>query len=218
MPLVSRRRRLLLGLLYLCLLTGGWLAGDWLAGWAVVDLRPSNEPLIHRFVMLSTGVYVAASALPFVPGAEIGLALILAFGARIAVLVYAAMVAALLLAFLAGRFVPPAACAALFAFLGLNRARDLVLTMAPLDARGRLEFLIARAPTRAVPFLLRHRYLAIAVLFNLPGNTLVGGGGGIALAAGMSGLFALLPYALTVALAVAPVPLVVLVTGYMPGG
>ena len=61
-----------------------------------------------------------------------------------------------------------------------------------------------------VPVLLRHRYLALGVAFNLPGNTLLGGGGGIALAAGMSGLYPLLAYVAVVAIAVAPVPLLVL--------
>jgi len=56
---------------------------------------------------------------------------------------------------------------------------------------------------------LRHRYLALAVLFNLPGNMLIGGGGGIALIAGMSGLYRSTNYFITVTLAVAPVPLII---------
>jgi hypothetical protein len=48
------------------------------------------------------------------------------------------------------------------------------------------------------------------VAVTLPGNTLLGGGGGIALAAGMSGVYRLPTYVATVAVAVAPVPLLVL--------
>jgi hypothetical protein len=47
------------------------------------------------------------------------------------------------------------------------------------------------------------------VALNLPGNTLLGGGGGIALMAGLSGLYPMPAYLTTVAIAVAPVPLLV---------
>jgi hypothetical protein len=86
----------------------------------------------------------------------------------------------------------------------------LVLRIAPLSAHARVDLLIAHAPRRILPFLLRHRYLALFVALNLPGNTLIGGGGGIALAAGMSGIFPIGPYLMTIAIAVAPVPLLIL--------
>ena len=210
------RRRLALGAVYLTLLLGGWLAGQWLLELAVMDVRPSTEHRAHAMIVSATVAYVLASAVPFVPGAEIGFALLVAFGARLAVLVYAAMVAALTLAFLVGRFVPSRATAALFDHLGAHRARDLVLQMAPLEPAARAALLSARAPRRIVPALLRHRYLALAVALNLPGNSLLGGGGGIALAAGMSGLYPVPATLLTVALAVAPLPALVLVTGWVP--
>jgi len=50
------------------------------------------------------------------------------------------------------------------------------------------------------------RYLALMVLFNLPCNSMLGGGG-IALAAGMSGLFSFPRSVGTVLIAIAPVPL-----------
>jgi hypothetical protein len=64
-----------------------------------------------------------------------------------------------------------------------------------------------------VPFLLRHRYLALAIALNLPGNFLLGGGGGIALLAGVSRLYAVPGFLATVTCAVAPVPLAVLMFG-----
>jgi hypothetical protein len=91
--------------------------------------------------------------------------------------------------------------------LGLERAQELVLRMAPLGPEARQALLLERARARLLPGLVRHRHLALALAFNLPGNALIGGGGGIALAAGMSGLYPWLHYLLTVALAVAPVPL-----------
>lgn len=200
------RRRWVLIALYLTLVAGGLLAGAWVGEATVVELRPSNELQIHAFIMAATSTYVLASAVPFVPGAEIGLGLILALGARIVPLIYLSTVTALTLAYVVGRMVPARATAAAFGWLGLNRARQLVLQIAPLDTSQRVALLVERAPQRLIPLLLRHRYIALALAFNLPGNSLIGGGGGIALAAGMSRLFPVLPYLLTVGLAVAPVP------------
>jgi hypothetical protein len=69
-----------------------------------------------------------------------------------------------------------------------------------------------KAPPGVLPFLLRHRFIALAVAINLPGNILIGGGGGIAMFAGMSGIFPFPMYLLTIVLAVAPVPLILSVT------
>ncbi|MCK5205042.1 MAG: hypothetical protein KAR15_14265, partial [Desulfobacterales bacterium] len=56
-------------------------------------------------------------------------------------------------------------------------------------------------------FLSKYRYLTIAVLFNVPGNYLIGGGGGISLACGISRSISWKWFLLTVILAVSPVPL-----------
>jgi len=207
-------RVLLLAALYTGLVAGGWLLGNWLVTDSVrLDIRPGNEPEVHALIMGSTALYVLASALPFVPGAEIGIALIMMLGTRIIPLVYASMVLALSLSYLMGRLIPARAVASSFGYFGLMRAQDLVLRLAPLGAEERLELLVAHAPRRALPFLLQHRYLALAVALNLPGNTLIGGGGGIALVAGMSGIFPVGAYLTTIVVAVAPVPLILLSVG-----
>lgn len=211
-----RRRLVALFLLYAALIGGGWLLGHWLTEWAIMDIRPSNEPEIHRMVMLVSAVYVVASAVPFVPGAEIGFSMIAVLGSRIAVLVYACMVLALTLAYAVGRFVPARVTAALLGGLGMERGRRMILRTAELDPDDRLALFMARSPHRILPFLLRHRYIALALALNLPGNTVLGGGGGLALAAGMSGLFAPLRFVATILLAVAPLPALILLTGYQP--
>lgn len=207
-------RSLLLAGVYFSLVAAGWFAGRALLDFWASDVLPGAARRPWTLLLTATVIYVLASAIPFVPGAEIGLGLLLMFGDRVAVLVYAAMVLALSLAYLVGRFVPTAWIARLFARLGQHRARDLVLDMAPLDPGQRAELLSARAPRRVVPFLLRHRYLALAVVLNLPGNSLLGGGGGIALAAGMSRLYSVPAFLTTVALAVAPIPAVVLLVSF----
>jgi hypothetical protein len=80
-----------------------------------------------------------------------------------------------------------------------------------MDERAR--FIAENAPARWVPFLLRHRYIALALLINTPGNVVLGGGGGIAFAAGASRLFSTGGFLVTIVLAVAPVPLAFLLFG-----
>ncbi|NDW52800.1 hypothetical protein [Aliiroseovarius sp. PrR006] len=157
--------------------------------------------------MTAMVVFVIASATPFVPGAEIGFGLILLFGGKIAPLVYLGMVAALFLAFSIGRLLPLSWLAAFFQYVGLERAHKFVLKQHSKSPRQRLEALTENVPNRFADLLLRHRYLLIIVVLNLPGNSLIGGGGGIALLAGISGLFSMTKMALTVAIAVAPIPL-----------
>ena len=178
-----------------------------------LEIRPSNEDAVHRTIMISAAAYALLLAIPFVPGVEIGLALIAMLGPPIAVLVYLCTLAGLTLAYVVGRLIPLRILIHLAHDCHLERTRELLETIAPMDKQQKLEFLIARAPKRFVPFLLRYRYVALAVALNIPGNYLIGGGGGIALFAGISRLFAAPAFMLTIVLAVAPVPLAVLYFG-----
>jgi hypothetical protein len=199
-------RRIGVVAVYALVLIGGGYLGTFLMQVSDIDIRPINEPAVHRMIMASAVAFATASAMPFVPGAEIGLAMIFILGGKIAPLVYFCMVFALSASFLTGLLVPARRTAAFFGFLGLTRARDLVIRLDDLAPADRLAALFADAPGRFVPFMLRHRYLALIVLINVPGNSLIGGGGGIAFAAGLSGLFGFQRYLAAVALAVLPVP------------
>lgn len=209
-----RARWLILILIYLALLIGGWIVGRELVELVAFDVGPYNQARLNALIATALGAYVVTSATPFVPGAEIGFGLILLFGARIAVLVYSGMVLALIVSFLIGRFLPPTLVARCFGYFGLVRARDLVLHVAPLRGIARLDFLTAEAPRRLVPYMLRHRYLTLILLLNIPGNSIVGGGGGIALTAGLSGLYSFPAYLGSVLIAVAPIPSMFLITAY----
>lgn len=173
-----------------------------------LHLRASNEPMLHKAVMTAMVVYILLMIIPFMPAAEIGLGMLLLFGSRIAFLVYVSTVVALLISYIVGRLLPLDFTARAFGLLGLTRAREFVNRMALLSPMERITQATREAPGRLGPALLRHRFIALAVLFNLPGNVLIGGGGGIALMAGMSRLFPFTGYLLAVACAVAPVPLV----------
>ncbi|MEL7345144.1 MAG: hypothetical protein AAFN59_09840 [Pseudomonadota bacterium] len=191
------------------------------ATWAVhllrealnLEIMPENEQAVHRAIMLGSLAYIGLLALPFVPGAEIGLAMLTAFGPAIAPLVYTATVAAMMLAFTIGRFLPITALAQVFKALRMRRAADLITRAAPLSDEARLQMLLDGAPPRLVALALRRRYIALAIAVNIPGNAIIGGGGGIMIMTGMSGLFSPLATALTIAIAVSPVPLVIMFLG-----
>lgn len=170
-------------------------------------LMPVDPSMIEKIIILSLLAYVLLMSLPFLPGAEIGLALLTAFGGAIAPAVYVATILALTLAFAVGRFVPCEVTARWLAAFGLKRGAALVRQLggeAPGDAA---DFIARRTESPFLRGLLRYRYVALALLINMPGNVILGGGGGLALAAGLSRAFHPALFALTVAIAVMPVPL-----------
>ncbi|MEJ6395036.1 hypothetical protein V8J82_17370 [Gymnodinialimonas sp. 2305UL16-5] len=166
----------------------------------------SRGPMQTGVMVLALTLYAALIAIPFVPGIEVGLALMVLRGASIAPAVYFATLLGLGLAFLVGRFMPDIVLVRLLRDLRLRRAADLCAQFSALAPAHRQEWLAARLPTWLAMPLVRHRYLSLAVLLNVPGNALLGGGGGLLLVAGLSRMFSPQGTLLTVALAVLPVP------------
>ena len=202
--------RLLLLLAFLAIATwGAHIIRDALD----LQIRPDNEQQVHRAIMVGSVAYVGLLALPFVPGAEIGLAMLAAFGASIAPLIYVATVASMMLAYTVGRFLPIRALERLLSFLRMRRAAALVTRVARLSPEGRLAMLLDGQSPRAIKLGLRYRYIAIALAVNTPGNSIIGGGGGIMMMAGLSGIFTPIATFLTILLAVSPVPLAVIFLG-----
>ena len=200
-------------LIYGSLLAGGYWGSGWLIDFLGVDFGSAVQSHELHVMVVGVAFFAVLMAIPFVPGIEISLALLAVFGPKVAIAIYAATVAALTLSYLIGSKLSLNLIATLFGSLGLQRAKGLVLSLQPLSAEQRFEVLIEHAPKRIVPVLLKHRYIAIMVALNMPGNAVIGGGGGIALLAGMSGLFMLPRFLASVSLAALPVPLVILLTG-----
>ncbi len=161
-------------------------------------------------------LYALVIALPFVPGIEIGVALLMIRGAEIAPAIYLATVCGLTIAFMVGCLIPEQYLVRLFRFLHLHRAATLVSQLHTLTSEERLQFLQQTAPQRLGPMLLRYRYVVPMVLLNIPGNGVIGGGGGICMIAGLSRLYRRTPMIACVAIAVAPVPLMVWGFGMKP--
>lgn len=207
-------------LLVVAIYAGLFVAGMALSRWFSLEARllaPDGEIFaLNKMVIMVLVLYVLASALPFVPGAEIGWIMLGAFGSAMALPVYLCMVFALCLAFCIGRLVPPQGLGKMFRFLRLTRAADMVDQTNGLPPHERQRVLTENAPNALTPLLLRHRYLALALAFNIPGNSVAGGGGGLAMFAGLSRLFSWPGFVICVLLAVAPVPAVVFLFGLTP--
>lgn len=119
----------------------------------------------------------------------------------------------MLLSYGVGRLMPATALARLLTLLRMKRAAALVACIAPLPSEARLTVLLDGAPPRTVALALRHRYMALALALNIPGNAMIGGGGGIILMAGPCRLFDPVSTVLTVIIAASPVPIAVMLFG-----
>jgi hypothetical protein len=158
-------------------------------------------------------LYALLISIPFVPGLEIALALLMLRGADLALPIYLSTILGLMLAYCAGRLIPLTALSRVFIDLHLRRAAALVDRIAPLSPLDRITALQAHLPQRIAAPVMRFRYLGLALLINMPGSVLIGGGGGICLVAGISRLFAPHWFVLTLFLAVLPVPLFLWISG-----
>jgi hypothetical protein len=144
-----------------------------------------------------------------VPGIEVGIALLLLQGAAIAPFVYIATVLGLLLAFTVGQHVPLTALRGLFRDLRMARVCKLLDEVAAATPAERLSALENRLPEWLARITTRYRYVMIGMLINMPGTFVLGGGGGILMLSGMTGLFRRAPMLATMMIATAPVPFAV---------
>ncbi|MCK2151195.1 hypothetical protein MYE70_19185 [Marinobacter alexandrii] len=200
------------GILFAIILLGNLLTRGVVEG-LDLSIRPGTEPMLHRVIMTAMIAYILLMAIPFVPGVEIGLAVMMILGPKIVPLVYCCTLLALCLAFAIGRLIPEATLIRFLRELRLVRAAAFLESFQGLNGRQRMECLTAKSPKRWVPWLLRHRHLALMLAINMPGNMIMGGGGGLALMAGMSRLFSAPHYLMLVAVAISPIPIFLMIFG-----
>jgi len=182
----------------------------WAEGWI---MRNEYGWAMPGILLIALVIYAVLIAIPFVPGVEIGLSVLAAGGAGIAPLVWLATASGLSLAFVAGCTVPIAWLRRVLTDLHLLRAAQLVARFEALPRKGRVAFVHSLLPRKYCGWIVKYRYLNLAVLINIPGNSVIGGGGGIAFVSGLSGTFRAPLAMLTIALATAPVPLAVWLFG-----
>jgi len=203
----------LFGVFFIGVLVAINLASGWITDLLKMEIGPKNEHIFHWIIMGSLAFYTVLIAIPFVPGVEIGIALIMMVGPGLIALIYACTIVGLFVSFLIGTYVPQDWIKRAFLNVGFKRAGNLIDELERLPPNERVALLVARAPSRWLPFLLRWRYVALALAINIPGNALIGGGGGISLAAGLSRLYSPPLYLLTLLVAVAPIPVAIFVFG-----
>jgi hypothetical protein len=178
-----------------------------LIDWAT-HLSSAGSPRTRTKVLaLLLIAYALLIAIPFVPGVEIGLLLMAMEGAWFSPLIYGATVAGLVIAYAVGEWMPYPRLQNMLAYMRMHRANALLDRISPMTREERVHMLQRGAPAWLSPSVSRYRYLLLAVLVNLPGNSFIGGGGGILFVAGLSHLFRPAITLLTICLAVAPVPL-----------
>lgn len=182
---------------------------------AHLDTAAIHETLAALHEGLGMGALLASAfmlavllGLPFVPSVEMGLMMMAVFGREGAIAAWLATIAGLSLAHAAGRYMPADRVQHWLKRHGLLTA-DRIPSKSPMtQLLNRLRLSESKAH-RIVAFMSRHRYLLFALLINLPGNSVLGGGGGIALVSGFARLYRWPWFLLTVALASLPIPLAV---------
>ncbi len=191
----------------------------WASFWAKSVLDHFDGPpwIKWGLVLIMLLAYALLLAIPFIPGLEIGIFVMMLDGGALAPFAYLAALVGLSISFYVGRAIGrPVRDEALlervlglFRRLRLQRAGELLVKVIPLSPAERLNFLYERLPSWISPRILTARYLLLAVLLNVPGNTVLGGGGGLALLAGISGTFGPIAGFVALALGLAPLPLII---------
>jgi hypothetical protein len=177
-----------------------WIRGELGVGEKIIEIARGR----WGYGALAIGglIYILLLSLPFVPGVELGILLMCAFGKEGIVFVYFATVVGLSIAFLMGRMVSKKWLESLLKKLGFSQTSDN-----QSDEIGSMLDNFLRHKKWLRTLWLNYHYLVIGVLFNMPGIYLIGGGGGISLVCGISQRISFKWFLLTVVLAVSPVPL-----------
>lgn len=188
---------------------------SWVIDRLEVQFWPEHLEIVDRVVLVGMILYICLMATPFLPGVEIGLVLMVMLGPKGVLLIYVGTLIALTISFGLGRLFPMDLLASLLRWLHLTRAETLLRNFATVPPAQHLEFLVERASSRTLTALLKRRYLTLALLLNLPGNALIGGGGGIAMMAGMCRLYSFPKYLLLLSIAILPGPVLLMLSKFM---
>jgi hypothetical protein len=171
----------------------------------LLSMRDSLGPIT---IVLFVVVYGLVLAMPFLPGVELGLLIMAVFGPAGAVAAYVATFGGLILAYGVGRTLPEHVVMRWLGRVGVVLPQGGVA--AAVDRMAASKATELSPPRRLIAMLMNHRYLSLAVCLNFPGNAALGGGGGVALLCGVSRQFSFRAFALTLAIAISPLPILVL--------
>ncbi|MBE0508404.1 MAG: hypothetical protein IBX50_17075 [Marinospirillum sp.] len=146
-------------------------AGLWVQGGEGVLHLWMDHATGNRVLVIIALVYSVLLAIPFVPGVELGWLIIGLFGEKGLLAAWLATVFGLNLSYLAAHYLLVDRYK-----MALERARNRLESTRPED----LSF-TRRALRYSYFFYKQHPYVFMLMALNLPGNWVLGGGGGIAL-------------------------------------
>ena len=208
----SRKSRVWAVIGFLLLL---WVAGSWSSEFLYSQIWPLDTEQTQLFIGLLVLVYALCMILPFMPAIELGLVLLAMLDIQGVLMLYLVTVAALMTSYGIGKLIPIDILKRFFNFLHFPKASELLCSAEACDEKEQIDRFIEHAPKRMIPFLLRHRYWVFAVAINTPGNMIIGGAGGIAMMSGLSRLFGFRQFALTLLIAVSPLPILTILSKLM---
>lgn len=162
----------------------------WLVGFSdgkglVMDWLEARETPILWILVITATVYALTLAVPFLPAVELGWMVMIAFGTPAILTIWLATPVGLLIAFSVGYWMREWPWVRRLQAGFRDRVREAHATGSGLSASA-LRFVDTS--------MANHPYWVLAVLVNIPGNWLIGGGGGIGIVAGSSGLYHPLRY------------------------
>lgn len=189
-------------------------AGAWLAGQANMQIWPEHLTVIELMWLAMAVTYIVLMTMPFVPGIEIGLVLMMMLGDGGILLIYLATQLSLSISFWLGHLIPAEKLARAISFVGMNKAAALLIRSQNVACDQRGQWLGQHFNSRIGRWLMNHQSTALAIAINLPGNAIVGGAGGIGMLVGSTGVICYRRYALVMAIATAPLPLALAIFGW----
>ncbi len=160
--------------------------------------RENNSNITFYSLVIACVCYGVLLMFPFMPAFELGVVIMTMYGVDGVVGAYLATVIALMVSFFLGAF-----------FIKNNtveRFKKLPKHIHKLNENG----LLSKILCRSLKALKTRPYLSLALLLNLPGNAMLGGGGGIAMMAGASGTMKFYKYFLTLLVATSIIPVLIL--------
>jgi hypothetical protein len=167
-------------------------------------LQDQNQP--HIWIIFITAlIYAIALSVPFLPAVELGWLVMAAFGPIGILSIWMATPFGLLFAFCIGYWLRE------WPFIQRlqHRFRTKVAEATGSSPGDRMLRLASEK-------LTSHPYIALGILVNVPGNWVIGGGGGIGLMAGASGLYHPLKFVLVLIPATGVVALLMLIGVHAP--
>lgn len=159
-----------------------------------------NEDMALTVLLACTLLYVLLMAMPFVPGMELGWLLMGVFGIPGILAAWLGTVAGLVLGFTMARHLTALPMGARLAL-----QRNSLVTSNPADLNVGVKLL-----QRSLIWQQNHPYIFLLAALNLPGNLIIGGGGGIAWISGFTPGMLYRHFIPVAALATSGVPLILL--------